>query len=195
MAFEFELRDLSFVPRWSVVRLLKRQNVAEHQYYTAIYALQILDLLGPETRETWTDRVRAQVLSYALVHDLEESYVGDIPGPVKRAIIGHGELGDLIEAENEARYPSLAKYTVEVTAITAAVVKVASLMDEVMLLIQEERMGNRLLLHVGENSRNRLEAAWFALPWDTQYKTKLWLTEIVPAIERAKTQDLRHITG
>ncbi len=203
MAFEFELRDLSFVPRWSVVRLLRGQNVAEHQFYTAIYAIQIMDLIEAELTKVsngvlhlpYSETLRREVICYALVHDLEESFVGDIPGPVKRVISQNDDLDNLIEAEIEVRFPSLIQYTMPEHHLTINVVKIASLMDEVMLMIQEWRMGNRLLFKVEQNSVNRLEAAWRSLPWTDEVLSKIWATEIMPAIKRAKSKELRYITG
>lgn len=201
MAFEFELRALSFVPRWSVVHLLKGQNVAEHQYYTAIYALQILDLLlGNESGSKEEACFYRDVMAFALVHDLEESYVGDIPGPVKRIIVLDGKMREFTDAENKRRYPSLIRYIErghdEINDEIRSIVKVASLMDEVMILIQERRMGNTLLSVVETNSVNRLEAAWYAISgFSDAALTEIWATDITPALRMAYDNDLRHVLG
>ncbi|KKN51102.1 hypothetical protein LCGC14_0626120 [marine sediment metagenome] len=202
MAFEFELRDLSYVPRWSTVRLINPQNVADHQYFTAIYALQICDLLddGSEIDSVISWEVRFHTVALALVHDLEETFLGDIPGPAKRAIVDRDKLDELSYQEIVARYPSLVDYTAPIGVpgypdLVRGIIKAASLMDELMLLIQEWRMGNNLLKHVQRNSMNRLEAVWRAIPWDKDELNLIWNTEIIEAIAAAEHGELRHLLG
>ena len=79
--FEHEYRDMAFVPRWAILRTIKNQSVAEHSYFVALYSEQICSTLGLTMEQTGC------VLSYALLHDVAETFLGDIPGPSKREIV------------------------------------------------------------------------------------------------------------
>jgi len=70
---------LQHVPRWSVVRRLREQSVAEHSFAVAIIAIELV------TRITTLSICRPGHLLYAaLVHDIDESVTGDISSPAKR---------------------------------------------------------------------------------------------------------------
>lgn len=66
--------------RWSMVQVSREQNIAEHMYLVAMtaraYAVA-LDLTPHRVHEC---------VSWALVHDLSETVMGDVPTPTKRMI-------------------------------------------------------------------------------------------------------------
>lgn len=75
-----ELSKMSNIFRYSGTRVNLRENLAEHSYYVAL----ISDILSKDISERYDIKIdREQVLRYALVHDLEEMYTGDIIWPVK----------------------------------------------------------------------------------------------------------------
>lgn len=79
--FEREIRDASFVKRWSIVRTLRDQSIAEHQYFVAMYANDIASAIDLPMM------MHVSLLQQCLWHDLEdEIFTGDIPGPAKRAL-------------------------------------------------------------------------------------------------------------
>lgn len=72
-------RRLSFVPRWTVVPTIRKQNVAEHSYHVACTCMWLLNF-----HERADDlNLRLAVLETALEHDVEEAAKGDSPGPGK----------------------------------------------------------------------------------------------------------------
>lgn len=77
---EREITDVGFIQRWSIVRTLMPQNVAEHSWLVSMYSNDICHLfgLGEETQ--------LAVLKYALWHDVDEQFTGDLPGPNKRSL-------------------------------------------------------------------------------------------------------------
>lgn len=71
---------LQYIERWSLMRNLSRENVAEHSYHVAILT-HALCSIGNEIygKNLPTD----QLVSKALFHDATEMFTGDIPTPVK----------------------------------------------------------------------------------------------------------------
>jgi len=81
------------VVRWSIVPRNHNENVAEHSYYTALYAL----VLALELRESGFTVGVESVLMKALLHDVEESISGDFVRTYKHS---HKGLHKAIEAVN-----------------------------------------------------------------------------------------------
>lgn len=68
---------LADVIRFSTCHKVHHESVAEHSYFTALYAMFVCDWIAiNQTTLRYIDR--GQVLSNALVHDVEESITGDI---------------------------------------------------------------------------------------------------------------------
>lgn len=71
------IKKLSSVRRFSQATMAKSENVLEHTACVSLICLQICDRLCLGQLET------AQVLTRALIHDIEESEIGDLPRPFK----------------------------------------------------------------------------------------------------------------
>lgn len=73
-----DLLNLSNVPRWGIVPRLKEQSVADHTFRVMVIAWEL------------ADRVRVGLtvndFLYALAHDAEETWTGDISGLAKHAV-------------------------------------------------------------------------------------------------------------
>lgn len=158
---ERELRELSFVPRWGVLRRVRSQSVAEHSYYVALYAGHVADLVG------WNGD-RGALLRSALVHDLPEASTGDMPGPAKRAMMDPERSVSVERHYMQTRFPDDfgawlgTKGDPEIRLL----VKVADLLDEIMFLQTECQLGNQNAGVIGDtrtplgNSYKRLRAIW-----------------------------------
>lgn len=146
-----EIRELSFVPRWSIVRTLRTQNVAEHSYYVSLYTDIIADILE------WKGD-RAALLKMALWHDIEETYTADMPGPVKVNFVDKNKLEEYTRVENRRRFGELPLVEVEgrERSIMKAIIKVADLLEETLYLCGEISMGNSTLEGVCKMSSARL---------------------------------------
>ncbi len=79
---------LKYVHRFTSCRTLQKESVAEHSYYTTLYALVIAEWYEKRWQENeelggYIMPDFRKLLSKALVHDLEECITGDIPRDFK----------------------------------------------------------------------------------------------------------------
>lgn len=71
------LLSLSYVPRWSIVPMLRQQYVAEHSFRVAAITLYLTSCTDRDP----LSKIRS--LEWALIHDASECVTGDIPASVK----------------------------------------------------------------------------------------------------------------
>jgi 5'-deoxynucleotidase YfbR-like HD superfamily hydrolase len=115
-----DLLNLSHVPRWSVVPLLRPQSVAEHSFRVAVIAMELMDAAGIPL----TVRL-GEVLGWALIHDGPEAETGDIPYNIKKYMPN----SILYQAESE-----MCPWYGKTTGESAAIVKIADKIEEVTWL-------------------------------------------------------------
>lgn len=147
--FEREIRDSCFVKRWSIVRTLRDQTVAEHSYLVSMYVNDLCIYLGVPPH------LHLAALQYALWHDTrDELMTGDLPGPAKRGLLGvlgpHAKTiwdEKLAEWSNdvfdnlEAR--SGGKHEPNEALLVRLIVKLADWIDAAAEMATEAQMGNR----------------------------------------------------
>jgi 5'-deoxynucleotidase YfbR-like HD superfamily hydrolase len=141
-----DIRTLAWVPRWSIVRTLRQQNVAEHSYFVAIYADRIADILE------W-DGDRYELLLYALQHDIEESFTGDIPHPIKAMGIDRNKFDKFIDHQNNERF---GRWLITPSNDVKSIVAVADMLEGLMFLTNEASMGNSEVIRVAGMLREQL---------------------------------------
>ncbi len=179
--FPPELRTASVVKRWSIVRTFQPDSVAEHSYYVTFYAVQIARLIE------WPGPM-ADLMYMSLMHDVEETFIGDIVSPVKHAVLDEGKYGNYITDQMKQRLP-LVDTQLDVIAESQwgtnieKIVKVADKIDAVLFLITEQRMGNAVLAPLYQDAVTNLSAAWQDLCIETGSQHRLWDDEIWPAIQ------------
>jgi len=131
--FENIIRNFEIIERWGVVHMIRRGNVGAHSHRVAIYTDQLCEILGVSTE------VRLEAVRYALWHDAAEVFTGDLPSPVKPLILNPGNHDDYEE-------DCLARHGVELPNPTiAGIVRVADLLDAILHLVVEKRMGNLMM--------------------------------------------------
>jgi putative nucleotidyltransferase with HDIG domain len=167
--FEREYRDLAFVPRWGIARTIRTQSVAEHSFYVAIYAEQLGYWLGFD---------EGFLAHAALYHDIDECFMSDIPGPVKRNISDKEKMGAYRFSETQRRFGPQLILSDEIKSI----IKCADLLDECFFLTDEIELGNKSVTPFLVNSMERLNRAWENLPWleDRETKNTLWDKYVAP---------------
>lgn len=72
-----EKLNLSYVPRWAIVPMLRPQSVADHSWRVAIIVEELINRLILRANFDHTDTVYVMVA--ALRHDMDEVKTGDIP--------------------------------------------------------------------------------------------------------------------
>lgn len=80
------MRDVyrtSEVTRWHMVRVRREQSIAEHSFLVAMIAMRACELMKIND-----SLFIGYLIQKAMFHDLPEVYIGDIPTPVKRTLIG-----------------------------------------------------------------------------------------------------------
>lgn len=201
MAFEREWRDLNTLPRWSLVRVNRRQNLAEHSYYVALYAMQVAELIH------WEGSAGA-LTRWALIHDAPELETGDIPGMTKDAVFDGAAMDALEQRVVSQKFP---KYQAWYNAPypVRSIVKVADIMDAVMYICEEMQSGNKVMgslpaipdlqyttwtdprygepdMSIFNRNMHRLAMAWGKLPAPAHVSlNRLWKEQVIPEIDRA----------
>jgi len=107
----------------------------------------------------WIEAIEA-----AIRHDQPEARTGDMPGPVKRAVVDPLRLEQYEDEQMEIMGLERKEFSEEVRLL----VKVADLIDEMFHVNMEVAMGNSLLIRQVEVTRDRFHAAVrrAGLPWE-----------------------------
>lgn len=154
-------RYMAHVPRWGIVPTSRVQNIAEHSYFVSLYVMEMLKL---PAFDHWTHDRRFCAVRYALVHDVAEARMSDIPGPVKRMIKDPAkyEETELLVTRGMGFVDKYGQdyYTDD---DIKALVKVADLIDEYLYLNMEAIGGNGHVKTLLPQVWDRLTSAIFAL--------------------------------
>lgn len=145
------LYRLQYIKRWSLMRNLNHENVAEHSFHVAL----LTHLLCTIANEIFGKQVPTEhLVSLALFHDTTEVFTGDIPTPVKHHnpdILANfrkieesaaRRLGDMVPAELQDVYrPLLERQTAEKEHMLY--LKAADLLDAYLKCVTEVSAGNK----------------------------------------------------
>ena len=172
MAFDIEIRDISWVQRWNILRRSRNQSVAEHSYYVTVYSAEIAEMI------CWGGDVAA-LLKYAMVHDAFEAREGDQPSPMKHAtthvssrlhqedvffwqiLPTYGRWWRRVERTHdycaEQELPTETPEVLREARGIQAIVHVADLFEACLWLAEESRLGNTFIgsFHRAEVSPSR----------------------------------------
>lgn len=162
--FERELIDGLFVQRWSIVRTLMPQSIAEHTYLVCHYANDIAVYLGLPAP------VHLCILQYGLWHDQkDEIFTGDLPGPNKRGLLNAigPEAKELWDAKlNEWAHRTFANLEARMggklapydAATVKMVLKLADWLEASVRMATENQMGNaNAFRHIAPNMNGARE--------------------------------------
>lgn len=178
MPFAPSLRDMAYVPRWTILRRNRTQNLAEHSYYVTLYADQIARMIE------WEGDM-SELMRYCLYHDLDETVTGDIPGPAKRSAWDKEKAEERISPVMTAKYGSDVIDTRRLASLEVkAIVSAADAVEEVCYLSEEILSGNSVWVEpVIKEALKRMEYRWYKLPCNMLRLTDLWnkhLAGLVP---------------
>lgn len=148
--FEREYKDMEFVPRWSIVRKIRTQFLSSHSYLVAIYTNDLCIFFGvnPSTHLC--------ALQYALWHDVDEIFSGDMAGPAKRRLVTdkkgwkdglHQLMASVFGPFYKTRSGETATAHPADTTVAQLIVKTADWLEAAMEMAAEYQLGNRNVEH------------------------------------------------
>jgi len=122
-------RGARHVTRFCNSPRIKENNIAEHQYYVALYTKLLCDYLQINDEDT------VDAIGYALIHDLHEGISIDIPQNVKRRTPSHSDGIESCAVHELGLNRAIPEVGMDI-------VKIADLLDALIYSIEEVRMGN-----------------------------------------------------
>ncbi len=148
--FLLAIRSLMTVGRFSVYKCHFREDVAQHSYFTAVYAMILADLERGKGTEVDVEKL----LRMALLHDAEEARTGDIHHPFKhqdapfaetldnRALEWFENLMGGLPEDLAHDYIRLRRASREVSANEAGILKAADKIEALLWAYEEYLLGN-----------------------------------------------------
>lgn len=139
---EREVRDMDYLPRWSIVRTTRQSSVAAHSYMVTMYALRLAAMYE------WKGDL-GRLAAAGLTHDLDELITADIPRPSKQSMLRDPDTKaahvEWLAGEMKKRFPW---YVEETDQEIRVMIGFADTLEALMYLIEERRMGNTNIEHV-----------------------------------------------
>lgn len=68
-----DLYRMADIKRWHIVRMDQKQSVAEHSFFVTLLSMRLASAIGAPV---------GRITQWALLHDAEEAWTGDIPSPL-----------------------------------------------------------------------------------------------------------------
>ncbi|GAX91580.1 5'-deoxynucleotidase [Effusibacillus lacus] len=175
---------LRFIERWSLMRNVVKENVAEHTFHVAL----LTHMLCTIANEVFHKQVPTDnIVSMALFHDLTEVFTGDVPTPVKHhnanILANFRELeqmaaermAHMVPAELQAVYNPLILEKVDPEL--SIWIKAADLLDAYIKCVTEEAAGNREFVVAKVQTEQKLRA--LGLP-----EVDYFLTHFAPSLQK-----------
>jgi|SRR5665213_1098434 len=182
--FAPRLRAASIINRWSIVWTQRPDSVAAHSYYVALYAHMIAVIIQ------WTGP-HDLLLQAALIHDLDELFLGDQVGVVKHQVQDARKSSDFVARKMQTMLPMIETMTETLADNSRAneinlIVKAADQLDSLFFVLTEIAMGNRIIGERLTSSLDRAHTAWLKLPSQGSRLILTWAEIIEPSIEAHK---------
>jgi len=136
---------LADIKRWSIVRTIRSQSVAEHSYYVALMVPRLLREYGVED-----PKILLHAVEYALMHDMNEVLTGDIATPIKKRLQPDVFDNMSIEFGMKPAHPG---------ELVMAAIKVADLFEAAAFLAEEIAIGNGRVVDVQRVIKKKLASA------------------------------------
>jgi len=133
-----EIYRLKTLVRYNHRLRLTNESVAEHSFFTALFVLEICDKLSI------SGELKAKSIEYALLHDVPETILSDVPSDVKDLSESLRMLLQTFEDSfMETNYPDYALYNKDDEIF--AIVKLADLYSVRQYCMVEAALGNKTL--------------------------------------------------
>lgn len=182
LAYLYRLR---YIKRWSLMRNVLHENVAEHSYHVVLLT-HVLCSIAKQIYGRSIDTGRA--LELALFHDATEVFTGDIPTPVKHhnkdILNNFREIESLAASKLTAMVPDALRDTYEPLLTgkqqrdeLGQLVKAADLLDAYIKCIMELSAGNREFAV----AKKQIEASIASLQLQ---EVSYFLEHLMPSLEK-----------
>lgn len=153
-----KLFNLDTINRWSLNRVIKNETVAQHSYWVAFFTCCIVEELITE-KNSQKNEIKLKCIRYALFHDLDEVFTGDVSHQLKYNENNGEEIKKLIDEYIESQillnFPSndsldkmFKECLLETSNIVKNIVKIADWLSFLKYLKEEESYGNKNILEV-----------------------------------------------
>jgi len=138
------------VGRFSVYKCHFREDVAQHSYFTTLYAMVLADL----ERKLGTAVDVERLMRMAVLHDAEEARTGDVHHPFKHQDIAFAEaldnrafewFGNLLGGlpqDIAGEYLGLRKAVRDISSTEASILKAADKIEALLWAYEEYLLGN-----------------------------------------------------
>lgn len=176
---------LKYIKRWSLMRNITHESVAEHTFHVAL----LTHMLCTISREVFRKDVPTdKLVSMALFHDATEVFTGDIPTPVKHQnpeiLANFRKIEDkaarrmtkMLPKELQSVYKPLLEGGKE-SEPHAILIKAADLLDAYVKCTMEVSAGNREFAYAKKQIEQTLEE--LDLP-----EVRYWLEVLAPSLEK-----------
>lgn len=144
---------LKNVIRYNTQNIIKKESVAEHSFYVALFALKICDIYKID------EATKSKAFIKALLHDMPEIELNDITHNVKEKLNLRPFLKKYEDEYFEKYYPDYAKLMNDGDELTNAIVLLADTMSVYQYSLNELSLGNQSkdIEDIFENSKYRIE--------------------------------------
>lgn len=172
------LQRMSNMIRYNNAVHIHNENVAEHSFYVAMYAMCICDFLHTG------DKFRSVSIEKALIHDVHEIEISDIPHNVKHSMEGLSEQCIKFEEwYNATHFTTLQRDLNEFSntqqAVINIVVELADILSVRQYSQQEVEFGNvKRFGEIVESTNNRIDRC---------------LEDLALFVETKKVEELREL--
>lgn len=149
------LYKMKYLNRYEAYPRVTQETVAEHSYFVGLYTMLICDKLGVQ------DDIKLRAMEMALVHDIPETILSDIPHDSKEVL---QSLGVLLHGTDERIMlnilPEYAHYihdfdSLEEKTLEALIVKAADTIQVIQYCYHEISLGNKNMDSIYESSMER----------------------------------------
>jgi 5'-deoxynucleotidase YfbR-like HD superfamily hydrolase len=144
---------LTSIPRFTGSYLVQPQSGADHAFRVTMIALQMVDDYNSRNKKKIS---REEVLMKALLHDVEESVIGDLPSPVKYItpefresvrLVEEKVMKDMVLKDAGPKSKEYYKYWVEAKKDKSGkIIKIADKLEGFIKINFEIRQGNAGLI-------------------------------------------------
>lgn len=172
--------SLQQIDRWSIVEMIRKQSVAEHTYNVHVLAMDLWDWLFQVPHNSFE---REACSRWALEHDLDEVFTGDLPSPIK-AILNRIHPGITVALKEEVmrKVPSAQSMlrSIDKGSVPYQIVAVVDIV-EALLYLRRYAIDREVMLPVKHYLEGKLADASGLLGAQPRVeKSRLihWLTEV-----------------